>query len=774
MSAPQILPKTDKEPILIVDREGQIGLKLQEKLKADAMVVLVSEHTAPSDVIHIPFEKKFPQVPDNNYSHTFVIDDGVNETRTSLSSFLEKAQNDNSVFIFITHMREINEKLIEDITSYYKKAKILFYGDLFGGGPIDKEADITKFIVQAKLRNKILVPGDGTETTYPVFFDDLINGILEAVFSQDDASVFYVFPKHPPTLLSLAREITKLNPHVLLDFKDEDKHKPVYIPATGKYLLDDNYPIEERLRKIKIDEKIYTDEESEKDEETEKKPFKFSKWPIFVALVLIILPLLSTLLLSFLGNISFKGAEFYIDRGDLKKAQKSAYFGRTYFDLAEKTSNLIPLIDKNYFIKDKSRIYATSFILDGLIFKDFSEFKKGLSELQKNKTDFPLSKFATATVNDWEDLLGFKGKRKYLLLLQDKNELRPGGGIIESFAVISMDKGNISNIELKDSTIPDAKAKGQVEPPFPIRRYLKSQNLKFADTSFNIDFINSASASATLLAVLENEKVDGVIAIDKSLYDELDEDWRSNKSRIKVLRKVEQAIEEKQILFAMNDQNIQNVFTANNWSSSLWDPRENHQTLINDYLGVNEANLSKNKNSQRIKRKISYNVTVSKEEDAQSSLTLSYKNETKETYKNYLRIIVPLGANIRELKINDKIIKTRSAIKDPRTYESKNFKEGSDLEIDKYIQSGKTVFGFYLEIGAEAVEEVKISYTTPQEIIMGSHLSYNLKVLKQPYNNPEFEFLFTTPADYKVTSGNKQIKMNLEKDKTIQIELSKT
>jgi hypothetical protein len=190
--------------------------------------------------------------------------------------------------------------------------------------------------------------------------------------------------------------------------------------------------------------------------------------------------------------------------------------------------------------------------------------------------------------------------------------------------MLSLDKGNASVSKIIDANIPDAKAKGQIEPPFPIRRFLKSQNLLFKDTGFNIDFISSASSAATLFSVLEKEKVDGVIAFDKSLYEEIQTKWEKGHSRLETLRKLESAIDNKQILFAFNDQNLQNIFTANNWSSSLWDARANGEEVINDFFGINEANLSKNKNSQLLKRKVTYDTKLAEDGKFTSVATLNY------------------------------------------------------------------------------------------------------------------------------------------------------
>lgn len=779
MTAPTVVTKKSDEPILIliVDREGKVGEKLAEKLKSEATVVLVSQKVPSiADIIHIPFDKKIPQIPDNTYSHIFVVDDGSKITREALSSFLQKAEDDNAHFFFAAHMREINEKLINDLTAYYKKAKILFFGDIFGGGPKEKESYINKFIAQARLKNKILVPGDGTSVSYPIYFEDLIEGVLEAVFGQNDDKIFYAFPKYPPTHLTLAREIAKSNPHVLIDFSKEKALENINIPINGKYLLPEKYPIEARIKKIEIKEKPFAqrNEVEEEIDDVKQTPLFFPRFGFFGILILILLPLISTLLLLFLGNISAKGVEIYLDKGDLEKAQKSAFFGRTYFDLATKTINLIPLINKNFLIKDQNRVLGTSFILEGLKSSDFAEVKKGLIYLQKEKISFPMLNFATSTINVWEELFGFKNKRKYLLLLQDKNELRPTGGVIDSYSLLTLDKGKLLPFEIKDASFLDSKIKGQVEPPHPLRRYLKSSNFSFKDSNFNVEFTQSAEASAILLSVLEEEKVDGAVALDKSLYDEISEELKKEKiSYKKVLSKIEEGINKKQILFAFNDQNLQNIFTANNWSSALWDVRIDSKTTVNDFLGVSEANLSKSKINKNISRNVSQNVKLDENGNLSSTLVINYKNEATERYKNYLRLILPLGAKIISFKINDKNVEIRNAIKDPKLYEASNFKEPEELEVDQYNQNGKTIFGFLLEIGSEAIEEVQISYSFPKIINLDSHVSYSLKIFKQPYLTFPYKFSISYPATFKITGGKKAFEKEISRDETILVELVK-
>ena len=144
--------KNDENPILIVDRFGVIGNALLEQLKDESLIVFVSQKkpSVPENVVHIPFSKKNPTIPDNQYSYIFVVDDGTSATEDSLPSFIKKAQYDRAVFLFATHILRINERFVSAIPGLYQKAKIAVFGDIFCKNIIyDTKLTVNKFIYQA-------------------------------------------------------------------------------------------------------------------------------------------------------------------------------------------------------------------------------------------------------------------------------------------------------------------------------------------------------------------------------------------------------------------------------------------------------------------------------------------------------------------------------------------------------------------------------------------------------------------------------------------------
>src|SRR5690348_8865155 len=89
-------------PILIIDKKGQIGAALAEKLKNQFLIVLISSISPKEteNILYIHYHKKIPMIPDNIYSHIFTIYNGEKETIDMLPSLLKKAEHIKAKVIF--------------------------------------------------------------------------------------------------------------------------------------------------------------------------------------------------------------------------------------------------------------------------------------------------------------------------------------------------------------------------------------------------------------------------------------------------------------------------------------------------------------------------------------------------------------------------------------------------------------------------------------------------------------------------------------------------
>src|SRR5664279_4356179 len=110
MVTTETLPKL---PLLIVDKKGFIGKALARFLREQYLIVLVtSDEVEPhQNVIHIPYRHKVPLIPDNVYSHIFVVYNGEKEILDMLPSFTKKANELKGVIMFITSLIHSSHKL---------------------------------------------------------------------------------------------------------------------------------------------------------------------------------------------------------------------------------------------------------------------------------------------------------------------------------------------------------------------------------------------------------------------------------------------------------------------------------------------------------------------------------------------------------------------------------------------------------------------------------------------------------------------------------------
>ena len=830
--------KKHELPILIVDRQGTIGELLAKQLKNESLIVLVSKKTPEeiNNVVHVPFLKKIPTIPDNTYSHIFLIDENLETTKNVLESFIKKASADNSSFVFVVGKKSVNQEFIDNLLVSYDKAKAVILGDIFAQNFLyDEESYINKFIREVALKGRIIVPGDGTKETSPVFLEDAINGILETAFGQDfEYKTYYLFPKYNITLISLAHIFQKLEPNILIDFtKDIKKNDDSVLNLSeGKYLLPNPYNLEERIKKIKLEEtKIVEPTKNLNNVSKKKSSFSFTAI-VFAFLLFLLLPLISTLLFSFIGVNSLYSVKNSLESGNLSSSKTLALFASKSFNIALASSQVL-LVESTPIGQEKkvedltNKINAGNEIAGALVSlvdasnkitsvssqtskdpnSDFSqataEIKNALYVYDKQSETGLIPKdtvakladsinLASSTIDFWPDILGFKGQKTYLILFQNNMELRPGGGFIGSYALLTVNKGKVANFKVYDVYDADGQLKGHVEPPFAIRRYLPSVHWYLRDSNFDVDNSKNAVAAAVFLNTEMHQQVDGVIDVDLSFVRNLlsvlgsvnvtdynqtvnsdnffqvtqthaEKDFfpgstqkkdfltsfynsfqqkiatTKNLSYISLLQAFATSIYEKHMLFAFNNVDEQAAFSINGWSSSLIDQRIDSPGAINDFMGISEANLGVDKVNYYVTRSLAQDVTINKSGQVSEDLTIAFKNTatsgvwTGAGYKNYLRVILPINTKITNISIDDINQKIVSAIEDPTVYEKKGFVPPTGLEVEQTNEAKNTLFGFLINVGPGELRTIKVSYVLPNTIdLTQPQINYSLKIFKQP------------------------------------------
>jgi len=837
-------------PILIIDKLGLIGESLSVGLSKDYFVVLVGGKASGlraenKNLFRVSFSGKFPTIPDEKFSHIIFIDEDAQGLEI-LPKIIEKVKKNNSKLIFAQEVFLAKNYTIDKILRLCPESKIILYGDIFDNKLILKrgylKSTVNKFIYQAQKFGKMQVGGEGLGMAYPVFLQDVVDELINLITKKNksNSSLLYLFPKCPPTELTLAHMIQKANPEILIDFlKNGSGSSKTQYPLNGEYVLPDKYPLAQKIREIDIKRQI------KEDGDFKESARKFKKLPAFIFLILVLLlfsPFIFTLIFYFLGLNIFRYAGAEIKKGNMDSAGSSIHLSQTFFSLAKSTSNLFSLQTKfmgeekalkNFIdeINTKSKIsesFSQALTAEAYFYKTMSgksnntkeDFIKGenylknsILTLDKIKADekIPASinqnvkkidsliKLLSSTLDILPSIVGMEGPRTYLILFQDNLQLRPGGGIIASYGILKFNMGKVVGFSINDTSSADGMLRGHLEPPFAIRRYLPSAHWYMKDSSFDVDFNASALSAENFILVETNQKTDGVVGIDSSFIknilhvtgpvsvDDLKQTInegnvyvliKSSKNRNflglifkaiitkitsekistpSILQAVSDAIDRKDLLFSFN--NFKNIFTANGWSSSLYDDRKNVQDVINDFVGINEANLSINEINDSVSREVSQKVEIGDDGNISEELIINYKNETvslsTNDYLNYLRIILPNGAALSEITIDGNIQKVVNAVTDSLVYEAKNFKAPQGLEVEKKEEDGKTIFGFPVKIPAGKTVQIKIKYALLQKVSVQDAFSYNLKLFKQPgVDNVPYSFSVVFPDSFSIIENS--------------------
>lgn len=436
--------------------------------------------------------------------------------------------------------------------------------------------------------------------------------------------------------------------------------------------------------------------------------------------------------------------------------------------------------------------------LPGLITSQLSKRKALLTEYKETLT------LAQTFVTLLPDVLGFSDKRTYLLLLQNNMELRPGGGFIGSYGVLSFDNGKLTNFEIQDVYSADGQLKGHIDPPLPIRTHLNQPNWFLRDSNWDPDFQKSASQAAWFLEKEIGQKTDGVIAMDvtqmqlllsamgpislpdyketvtsSNVFEKMEAHAEENffpgstqkkdflgavsrrvldrmlheedMSWLKLMTAFKKGVGEKHILFAFTSPSVENVVKVNNWGGSILNlPSDNDR--LSDYRMLSEANVGLNKVNAFIKRKVSDTIAISEEGSMSGTLRITYNNPHDAKwpggeYKNYLRVLFPLNTTISAVSIDNQEVYRKGE------------KGSLTLDISSATESGKTVVGLLHTTPATKTSTIAIRYDLPQVFPKApGSTTYNYVFQKQPGTNEDpLEVAIHFPSTLSMTSTNAKV-----------------
>ncbi len=295
--------------------------------------------------------------------------------------------------------------------------------------------------------------------------------------------------------------------------------------------------------------------------------------------------------------------------------------------------------------------------------------------------------------------------RKYLLLLQNNMELRPGGGFLGQYAVAEVKNGEVVSFFIEDANLLDQRITAKVSPPYPFTRMMSIKKWKFRDSNFSPDFPTNAEKAKYFYRLAgRSSDFDGVIAINATVLNNVLKitgpinvpgygEFNSENAVLKLEEQVEKAylynpeldttnrkavlkkmaplimdklfslgnikkiadfalgeLNNKDIILNFKDSELQRAIEEVNWAGKV------NQDWQGDYLMLVDANMGALKSDYYIKREIFYQVDLTLPKP-QARLEYTYTHTATHgdwrtsDYHSYLRVYVPLGSNLLERKM---------------------------------------------------------------------------------------------------------------------------
>jgi len=350
-------------------------------------------------------------------------------------------------------------------------------------------------------------------------------------------------------------------------------------------------------------------------------------------------------------------------------------------------------------------------------------------------------------------LLGYDKPHTFLVLFLNNTEMRPGGGFIGSYALVKIDKRQITLFETSGSENLDWEAPEtfMVEPPEAIKKYLKQPRWFLRDSNWSPDFSESSKQAVLFYKAeggKEGDKIDSVIGITptviekliglmgpisingktftaenftealeyhveygykeegtevaarKTILGDLGKEFIKNITTLPATKWIElwsvfeELVSQKQIMFYSTNPELQTLIQKNNWSGEV-------KQTASDYLLVSDANLASLKTDPAVKKKITYQITPENNR-LRAKVMVEYNHvgnfDWRTTrYRTYTRLYAPLGSQL---------------------ISSDGFFDETKKTVPAIVSEelGKSVFGGFLSIEPQTKKTLTVEYYLPQNI----------------------------------------------------------
>ena len=390
-------------------------------------------------------------------------------------------------------------------------------------------------------------------------------------------------------------------------------------------------------------------------------------------------------------------------------------------------------------------------------------------------------------------LLGAVRPMNYLLVAQNNDELRPTGGFISAAGILTLDRGKITRLDLKDSGSIDNWTRDHPQPPEQLTRFMLSELWVLRDANFWPDFPTSARALDYFAELDLDLQPDGIIAIDQLalqilvggfgsvVVPEFDNDVLTKDNVVSKIRTYWQPSQEfaqgvqsgevtkwkewlpwygerkqfmtylVQAMRARLEQDPRSINMAQMGKAILQALDEKHILVYlqeplgagldstrwggaiaqtaSDYLLAVDTNMGFNKANGVVDRRLDYTVSIDAQGLARSQVTISYHNTSTRTVECLYESYYEPSYDLMMNRCYWNYLRVYVPAGSTLIAEE----NGNDME-QLGIESGKQVWAMFMVVAPGEQPRVTLGYYSPESVLQrtGDAWEYHMTVQKQP------------------------------------------
>lgn len=362
------------------------------------------------------------------------------------------------------------------------------------------------------------------------------------------------------------------------------------------------------------------------------------------------------------------------------------------------------------------------------------------------------------------------GQKRFLVLLQNNNELRPTGGFIGTIGQGILNDGVIEKLDIRTVYDLDGQLLEIISPPKPL--LVANQRLFLRDSNWFASFPESARLASTLYEKSGGETPDLVLAITPELFIQFlqltgpinlpsydikissqnfveqiqtstslayDKNLNqpkqlladlfpvlmhklgelSKREPLLLLKLFQQNLAKKEILIYSRNENLQAQLIKAGWAGNLGESKY-------DYLHINSANYSGTKTDRFLRKDAKLYVKINKDGSVQNKITYQVTNPLPKDSGlrniSWVRFYVPLGSELLGVSglstdgpPNLESLTNYAHHSQVKEWNDQN-KSEPNMEIQQGQESNKSYFAGWITTEGGETKTVSLTYALPGKI----------------------------------------------------------